>query len=117
MFMPHLLLRYAGIVFTAVSPSVFGQPAAGTLFMGSSEFSVLVRVEVPLVMKRRRGLLLDLSKSGTKVDVMIWVPATLTFQEAIHAWRIVRLPDWNRWSNCAPGLVLEGTFVSGVIGV
>lgn len=93
------------MVFTGLSPSFLGQPAAGTLFMGSSAFSVLARVEVPLVMKRRRGSW-DLSSRGTKVDVMIWVPTTLTFQEALHAWRIVRSPARNRWSNCAPGAKL-----------
>ena len=69
MFMPHLLLRYAGMLFSRVSV-VLGQPAAGTLLIGDARFSVPVRVEVPLVMKRRRGSW-DLSRRGAKVAVMI----------------------------------------------
>ena len=85
---------------------VFGQPAAGVLLIGRLEFSDPWRVEVPLVMNRRRGLL-DLSRRGTKVDVMIWVPTVLTFQEAFQAWRIVSFPECSCWSNWAPKLELE----------
>ena len=97
MFIPHLLLRYAGMLLGPVS-AVFGQPAAGILLMGSSKFPVPLRVEVPLVMNKRRGSL-DLSRKGTKVAVMIWVPTVLTFQEAFHVWRIVILPARNCGSN------------------
>ena len=69
MFMPHLLLRYAGMLFRCVSV-VLGQPAAGTLLMGDARSSVPVRVDVPLVMNRRRGSW-DLSRRGAKVAVMI----------------------------------------------
>ena len=56
-------------MFSRVSV-VLGQPAAGTLLIGNARFSVPVRVEVPLVMKRRRGSW-DLSRRGAKVAVMI----------------------------------------------
>ena len=93
MFIPHLLLRYAGMLLCAVSVC-FGQPATGTLLIGRSKFSVPVRVDVPLAINKRRGSL-DLSRRGTKVAVMIWVPTVLTFHDAFHAWRIVKLPARN----------------------
>ena len=74
-----------------VSP-VFGQPAAGVLFIGAWTFSVPMRVEVPLAMNMRRGFG-DLSSRGMKVAVTTCVPAVLTFQEAFQASRIVMLPD------------------------
>lgn len=82
MFITHLLLRYAGVLFCAVSV-FFGQPPVGTLLIGKSEFSVPLSVEVPLVINKRRGSF-DLSRRGTKVAVMIWVPTGLTFKDAFH---------------------------------
>lgn len=93
MFMPYLLLRYAGMLFTAVGV-FFGQPSADALLKCKSGFSVPLREEVPLAINKRRGSL-DLSRRGTKVAVMIWVPTVLTFQDAFHVWPIFKLPAWN----------------------
>ena len=90
MFIPHLALRYAGMLLCKLSP-VFGQPLAGTLFIGAWIFSVVVREDVPLAMNKSRGFG-DFSRSGMKVAVMICVPAVLRFQDAFHASRIVISP-------------------------
>lgn len=90
MFIPHLLLRYAGMLLFAESV-VFGQPAPDTLLTGSSRFSAPLRVEVSLVMNKTRRSL-DLSRRSTKAAVMIWVPTVFKFHDAFHVWRIVMLP-------------------------
>lgn len=56
MFMPVLLLRYAGISKLFPSKLPFGQPLGEYLFTNKATFSVPARLEVPEVMKRRRGL-------------------------------------------------------------
>ncbi len=112
MFIPHLALRYAGMLVCALPP-VFGQPAAGTLLMGVLGFSVPARVDVPLARNKRRGSC-DLRSRGTKVAVMTCVPVTLTFQEEFQAWRIVMLPAWSCESNAAPAS--EFRIRGGVVG-
>lgn len=69
----------------------FGHPFAGGLFAAMACEEVPARVEVPLVLKRSRGLG-DARSSGTKVEVMMCVPVVLTFQEAFQASRVVILP-------------------------
>ena len=80
MFMPVLLLRYAGISKLFPSKLPFGQPGGEYLFTNKAMFSVPARVEVPEVMKRRRGLGVEKSR-GMKVEVMICVPTVLMFQD------------------------------------
>lgn len=100
-FMPVLLLRYAGIPYELPSKLLLGHPLGGCLLTARARFSVPSRVEVPLVMNRRRALL-DLSKRLTKIDVMICVPTVLTFHDWFHIWRMVICPEASCWSSCAP---------------
>ena len=64
-------------------------------------FSVPASVEVPELMKRRRGLE-DFRSSGMNVEVMMCVPVVLTFQLAFHISRWLSLPAATSRSNWAP---------------
>lgn len=103
MFMPVLLLRYAAMLYEVPSELDLGQPLGGYLLTARARFSVPARVEVPLVMNRRRGLV-EWSNRGVKTDVMTCVPTVLTFQDWFHIWRIVMRPEASCWSSCAPAV-------------
>lgn len=99
---PVLLLRYAATVFIAAS---FGHPFGGLKLRrfktSVAELSVSVKVEVPLVMKIRRGLEDLSSKEITRV-IKTWVPEIYMSQEAFQASRIVMASDWIWLSYKAP---------------
>jgi len=62
-------------------------------FNGSDdELSVSVNVEVPLVIKMRRGSA-DLRSKGMAKVVRTWVPETFVSQEAFQASRMLMWPD------------------------
>lgn len=63
--------------------------------IGREGLEVPERVDVPLVMKRRRGLVEE-RRSGMKVEVRIWVPVTLTSHVWFQGWRIVSRPEVRR---------------------
>ena len=88
MFIPVLLLRYA---LSGKNEFVFGQPAGGAALRREDRSSVRVRVDVPEVTNRSRGLE-DLIKSGARVWVSMYVPVVLVSHEAFHASRIVMEP-------------------------
>lgn len=99
--MPVLLLRYAAMLYEVPSELDFGHPFGGYLFTARAELSVPARVEVPLVMNKRRGLL-ERSSRGMKTDVITCVPTVLILQDWLHIWRIVKCPEASCWSSCAP---------------
>lgn len=61
---------------------------------------------MPEVMNRRRGLG-ERRRRGMNVEVMIWVPVVLMFQDWFHISRSVISPLESWLSNCAPTQIVN----------